>query len=850
LVRGLVAAGRAESLKPFELLVRQRLLDRFAQAATHPITVVAAPAGFGKTVALAHFLEFSTNDQVLYSLRDENSSLEGFARGLLAAAGAPAESSLAAAELLRDLRETIVIDNLQLVDAEALAFLLGLIESSPDARWILVSRNPLDLPLASWLAYRRMEMPIDEVDLRLAADEALKIAHSFAPSASETDIEELRTLTGGWPTAFAFGLRLLTREANLERALGSTRELIFSYLAEQVFSALAEADRSFLLQTAFLPALRPEQLRASGYGDAGFTLARLQRLTGFVRLDTEGTFVHQSLFQEFLQYQAQSLGQGPYAEAVVFAAEALERDGAFAEALEMRRRIPDLVAMRRILLAHGAALLARGAHESVSAALVALPAEERERNPELIALAADLTARRGQSGDAVRLYKSALAMLEGGDVQFDVATRLAATLCDRLDFEDAKNVLDQLTGSPSDRAIKARFLAVDAVVRSCNGERSNVPLQSLRDASELAALCGDPALQAAILHRTAEVKLICGLFEEAQKDAATALALCESERLGSLAARSALTLARGAAAACNQKKADWSAAQALRHAEAARDEAAWRGALAESFLGAAVCEDTKRLNELDRTLESKPALELRPWSLASTFALRLAWGGDFAAAHDLLNEGFRSDGDPRAELVRASELALYAAAANSREASEDAIRDWQARNAELEEAGVPSCPIMLSRLWIALASLLLGRAAVANNMLREIERSGRDVPAPLRELCSLARAIYVHSETGAAHADVVRALEATRAAGFAGYARLLERLPLPDAGPSPRFGSLTRTEVQVLRLLAAGGSSKSIGAELERSPQTVDSHVKSVIRKLGCSGRREAVGLARQHGII
>ena len=85
---------------------------------------------------------------------------------------------------------------------------------------------------------------------------------------------------------------------------------------------------------------------------------------------------------------------------------------------------------------------------------------------------------------------------------------------------------------------------------------------------------------------------------------------------------------------------------------------------------------------------------------------------------------------------------------------------------------------------------------------------------------------------------------------MAGYGRLLEQLPLPAAASSPRFGSLTRTEVRVLRLLAVGGSSKSIGAELGRSPQTIDSHIKAVIRKLGCSGRQEAVGLARQHGII
>lgn len=850
MVRGLAAAGRVESLNSFEPLVRQRLLDRFARAAAHPITVVAAPAGFGKTVALTHFLDVSNGAPIRYSLREPNSSLEGFVRGLLEAAGASPGGASAVDELLRDRREAIAIDNLQLAGADALAFLLGLIERRDDARWILASRNPLVFPLATWLAYRRMDMPIDEVDLRFSADEALVIAHSSVPSATETDVEELRTLTGGWPTAFAFGMRLLNRAPSFERIVGPTRELVFSYLAEQVFSSLGEADRSFLLETAFLPTLIPEQLRAGGYADATFTLGRLQRLTGFIAPDPDGTFVVQSLFRDFLQYQAQSLGQAASDRTMVFAAKVLEHDGAFAGALELRRRVSDHAAVRRILLAHGSALIARGALEVVSEALAALPADERGSRPELIALAADLKARDGQFGVATTLYTNALEMFDGGDLRFDIVARLAGALCDCLDFERAKNVLARITGSANDRAIQARFLTVEALVRSRNGGASGVVLRSLREAGELSSVCGEPIVQAEVLERAAEVKLVCGLFEEARKDATAALTVCEREGLGSLAARSALTLARSFAATCEQKKAAWSAAQALRSAEAGHDQAAWLGALAELFLGAAIREDAEQLGELDRALELKPAAEQRPWSLASAFALRLAWGGDFSAAYELLQAEVRSDGDPRAALLRTSERALYAAGANAREASEEAIREWQALNAVLDETESPSSAATLSCIWIALASLLLGRAAIANNALREIERAARDVPPPLRELCGLARATYVHAETGAAHADVLRTLEATRQAGYAGYARLIERLPLPETGPSPRFGSLTRTEVRVLRLLAAGGTSKSIGAELGRSSQTVDSHVKAVIRKLGCSGRREAVALARQHGII
>jgi DNA-binding NarL/FixJ family response regulator len=55
--------------------------------------------------------------------------------------------------------------------------------------------------------------------------------------------------------------------------------------------------------------------------------------------------------------------------------------------------------------------------------------------------------------------------------------------------------------------------------------------------------------------------------------------------------------------------------------------------------------------------------------------------------------------------------------------------------------------------------------------------------------------------------------------------------------------------LQVLRLLARGGTSRTVAAELSRSPLTIDSHVKAIVKKIGCRGRLEAVALARERGI-
>ena len=63
------------------------------------------------------------------------------------------------------------------------------------------------------------------------------------------------------------------------------------------------------------------------------------------------------------------------------------------------------------------------------------------------------------------------------------------------------------------------------------------------------------------------------------------------------------------------------------------------------------------------------------------------------------------------------------------------------------------------------------------------------------------------------------------------------------------LGRLTARETEILRELAAGESTASIAAMLGISPLTVQSHVKSILAKLGVHSKIEAVTLAWRHGI-
>lgn len=69
------------------------------------------------------------------------------------------------------------------------------------------------------------------------------------------------------------------------------------------------------------------------------------------------------------------------------------------------------------------------------------------------------------------------------------------------------------------------------------------------------------------------------------------------------------------------------------------------------------------------------------------------------------------------------------------------------------------------------------------------------------------------------------------------------------AEPAPACG-LTRRELQVLRLVAAGATNKAVAVELSLSERTIDRHVSNIFGKLDVSSRTAAAAWAHQHKLV
>ena len=148
--------------------------------------------------------------------------------------------------------------------------------------------------------------------------------------------------------------------------------------------------------------------------------------------------------------------------------------------------------------------------------------------------------------------------------------------------------------------------------------------------------------------------------------------------------------------------------------------------------------------------------------------------------------------------------------------------------------------------------------------LRLPDMSGIDAMTAIREKSPQAKVVILTTFEG--DAEVSRALTA----GASGY--LLKSMPRKQIVDSIRqvhagkrriasavaanlvehLGqeSLSQREITILKRVAEGDRNKEIAARLSLSEETVKSHVKNILEKLGASDRTQAVSIAVRRGIM
>jgi LuxR family maltose regulon positive regulatory protein len=316
-----------------DLVARPRLSERLSRGAESALTLVSAPAGFGKTTLLADWLATTAakgrsaawlsldqrdNDPALFwtylvaALKTAAPGVGADALSLLQSHQPPIEAVVAT--LLNDLSAfsndvVLVLDDYHLIDArevqDGMAFLLE--HLPPQIHLVIAGRADPALQLAR-LRGRGELIEVRAADLRFTPEEvAAYLNGAMGLALTAQDVAVLEGRTEGWIAALQMAaLSMQGRDdvAGFIAGFAGDDRYIVDYLAEEVLKRQPEHVQHFLLQTSILDRLSGPLCDAVTGQDGGkATLAALERGNLFLMPldDHRRWYRYHRLFADVLQ---------------------------------------------------------------------------------------------------------------------------------------------------------------------------------------------------------------------------------------------------------------------------------------------------------------------------------------------------------------------------------------------------------------------------------------------------------------------------------------------------------------------------------------------------------------------
>jgi len=532
------------------------------------------------------------------------------------------------------------------------------------------------------------------------------------------------------------------------------------------------------------------------------------------------------------------------------AARALEAVGDVPAALSLyaRARLQD--DLLRLLAAHGFELLDQAHADTVQEAVDALSPDVRATNALVLGLRASAEARAGRFDRAESLLRRAMQRTSESPLRAQLALMLAAML-----FQQGRDAFELLEPHASDETlapkVRAQAVSLLAPAYASAGRISNAN-RALRDAQAFLLTLDAEDVRAKVLHRLAFAATLLGRpREELEALYTSAQSLAMQCGLYVTAAAAFGGLATVALFYEDDlAKYVWYAQQGLNASMKAGDRFSMQTALLHLIHAETLRGNAERLAALERQLAAVTTSDTGRLSyVVVSKAMTAAWDGRFEEAYRLLSS---LPDRTFYDFDRLFKRAMHAICAVCCGRRESALETVASVVDELQRTDLPylyaARTAEIARLFCAATEALAGRVTNANRLLqRGAVADGPAVHGTREVVLALTRSV----KNPALRSEVDDALVQLRSPGYGGLARLLERAAakfFDEHGVTHVL--LTHAEIEVLRRLADGSSPKDIALESGRSVYTVQAHVQNIIKKLGCSGRNEALSVARKRGLL
>jgi len=449
---------------------REILLGRLQGVFSHRLTLVHAPAGYGKTSLLSQWRDTLGPDATRVAwltLERDDRDLKRFVNYLLLAlrrnegeakAGSsdlPPRAALSA--MINEIGESktpvvLILDDLHHAFSEAVGqFLESLVRlAPPNCHFLFASR---DYPWVgqSILAAEEQLLEIGPADLRFSAQETECLLTRTDRPLETLDIDTLLDRTEGWPIAVQLASLSIKRGMEAERVIdeycGTSSDLA-RYLSEQVLMTLPQETRDIVARTALVDRLTGEMVDLlCDRQDGWMVLERLEQQGVFlspVSWERREYRYHQ-LFAEYLRDRFERSDRVQFAALQRRIANWLAERGQTAEALDHAILSGDDMLVASILEdAGGWRLIPQGLQGVIERGLAKLPVALIRGRPRLALAQVYLQIKLGELGSARAEYDLFLAQIGGADLSVDLRTEVRVVGDTLTDYENQPVTFDDL----------------------------------------------------------------------------------------------------------------------------------------------------------------------------------------------------------------------------------------------------------------------------------------------------------------------------------------------------------------------------------------------------------------------
>ncbi len=885
-----------------QAVVRHRLMERLEVSLHGKLTLISAPAGFGKTTLISEWISQSGHRTAWLSLDEGDSDPLRFLTYTIAALqtlapqiGVGILEMLQASQsppiyallttLLNEIttiseRFVLILDDYHLVDSktidDALAFVLE--RQPPNMHLVIGTREDPRLPLAR-LRARGQLTELRSRDLRFTPDETAEFLNRYMGlRLSAEAVATLDSRTEGWITGLqlaAISMKGHQDTASFIQSFTGSHHYVLDYLVEEVLQQQPVHIQRFLIGTSYLDHLCGSLcdavlLDATISGQD--TLETLRRNNLFiVPLDDERRWYrYHHLFADLLR---QRLHQA-YPEQILLlhyrASEWFEQNRFMDAAIAHALRGTDYPRAARLIETRYRDNYELGSQMVLRRWLAELPEALIFSRPQLCVLHA---WNLFTDGDLNRVNKSLVAAEEllAGSTQQDGPASI--------------NFVQPTTGDQA--ALRGQIAAIRSFLASYNGDM----LDTIRLAHQALEALSEHQLswRIAVLSALGDAYVNSGQITAAHRAQSDALNLAKTSGDAYMLIIAHVTLAE----TLRQQGQLQQVIKICQHQYMKANADGFSEAGVVGWLLGIWSEALAELNDLNTAIE-----------YAQKGAKLAADGGDtlyqvkstLYLTRVLFSSGHRNEAQqtirlmldsaqnghlPRWAVHQASawQARFWLAAGNIERASQWAQESNFNLDGELNYLGEMEHTVfarifiaqgLIDEAWQLLTRLLEvaqtnGRRSKLIELLNLQALAAHFVKNTTRSLTKLEEALLIAQPEGFVRVFVDEASPMARLLQEAivhdivpDYARqLLSAFPLSDpqqlpAPPSSnsQFAPLTQREIEILRLIGDGLTNPEIAFRLTLSLNTVKSHTRSINAKLDVTNRIQAVNRARALGII